>query len=204
VKKKLLSSSLLSIVLLCTAWGRPGRIDQVTTKMREDILRRVRFVEVQRLLPGTGQAGSYNVHSIAAKLELDEAASRDLIARFRSLPFERVTIAQCHEPGFALRLLDSDRNHVATISLCWKCHNLQATPDSPQEFHEYKEDFAADSKRGLSFQRRLDRLVPKPPESPNQAMERTATRRAFASCVTTNPSLRSTRAPGGRRSSFSR
>ena len=38
----------------------------------------------------------------------------------------------------------------------------------------------------------------------NKAMERTATRRAFTFRVAWTPSLRPTRAPGGRRSSFSR
>jgi hypothetical protein len=38
----------------------------------------------------------------------------------------------------------------------------------------------------------------------NHAMERTATRRAFTFRVTCTPSLRPTRAPGGRRSSYSR
>ena len=44
--------------------------------------------------------------------------------------------------------------------------------------------------------------VPSP--TPNQAMERTATRCAFTSYVTTTRSLWSTRAPGDRRSSYSR
>ena len=43
-----------------------------------------------------------------------------------------------------------------------------------------------------------------PPKRPNQAMERTATRRAFAFLATSTPVLRATRAFGGRRSSYSR
>lgn len=170
---KVIVSCLLSIMLFGTAQARPGRINEATIKMRENVLSRVRLVEVQRIRPNPAAAGGYTANDILSRSQLDEASSRDLIAQFKRLPFERVTIAQCHEPGFALRLLDSDKNLVATISLCWKCHNLQATPDSPQEFRDYKEDFAADSKRGLSFQRRLDALVPKPPDSPNHAMGRT-------------------------------
>jgi hypothetical protein len=41
-------------------------------------------------------------------------------------------------------------------------------------------------------------------ETPNHAMERTTTRRTFALNVASSPSLRPTRAPGGRRSSYSR
>jgi hypothetical protein len=41
-------------------------------------------------------------------------------------------------------------------------------------------------------------------ETPNRAMERTATRHAFSFGVAWTPSLRPTRAPGSRRSSFSR
>jgi hypothetical protein len=47
-------------------------------------------------------------------------------------------------------------------------------------------------------------LRPGRKKAPNQAMERTATRRAFTSRVAWMPSPRSTRAPGGRRSSYSR
>jgi hypothetical protein len=43
-----------------------------------------------------------------------------------------------------------------------------------------------------------------PPEASNQTMERTATRRAFVSSIATIFLLRSTLAPGGRRSSCSR
>lgn len=156
---------LLTIVLSGQAEARPGRIDKATIKMRENILSRVCFVEVQRLNPSCTVEG-YNDVCIVAKAELDPERSSELIAQFRRLPFERVTIAQCHYPGFALRLLDSDRNLIAIISLCWQCHNLQATFGSPAEFREYQEDFAADSKRGQSFQRLLDRFVPKPTESP--------------------------------------
>jgi hypothetical protein len=42
------------------------------------------------------------------------------------------------------------------------------------------------------------------PQASNQAVERTATRRALALCVATTSSLRSTRALGGRRSLWSR
>jgi hypothetical protein len=42
------------------------------------------------------------------------------------------------------------------------------------------------------------------PNASNQAMERTATRRAFTLCVATTSSLRAARVPGGRRSSCSR
>jgi hypothetical protein len=163
VNRKITFSALSFVVLLWTAQARPGRIDKATIKTREDIFSRTRSVEVQRV--ESNHEGGYQV---LATSQLDEAGSRELIAQFRRLPFERVTIAQCHEPGFALRLFDSDRNEVVTISLCWDCQNLQAARQSPAEFREYKEDFAADSKRGLSFQRRLDRLVPKPAESPTK------------------------------------
>lgn len=167
VNRKVTFSALFGIVLLCAAQARPGRIDKATIKMREDILSRTRFIEVQRV--ESDHEGGYKV---LATSQLDEAGSRELIVQFKRLPFERVTIAQCHEPGFALRLLDSDKNEIVTISLCWDCQNLQAASQSPEEFREYREDFAADSKRGLSFQRRLDRLVPKPPESADQSKRR--------------------------------
>jgi hypothetical protein len=41
-------------------------------------------------------------------------------------------------------------------------------------------------------------------QSPNQALERTATRCAFTLCVAKTSSLRATRSPGGRRSACSR
>ncbi len=149
MSKKIIFSFLLGMVLLSPAWARPGRIDEATIKMREEILSRTRFVEVQRVR-GDHEGG----YEILATAELDETGSRDLIAQFRRLPFERVTYGQCHEPGFALRFLDSDKKEVATISLCWDCRNLQAASQTPAEFREYREDFAAKSKRGLSFQRR--------------------------------------------------
>lgn len=162
---KALTFCLLAILLSGQAGARPGPIDKATIKMREDILRRVSFVEVQRLDTGCTVEG-YGDICIVAKAEQDAESSRELIAQFKRLPFERVTLAKCHYPGFALRLLDSDRNLIAIISLCWQCHNLQGTYGSSAEFREYKEDFAADSKRGMSFQRRLDGLVPNPTESP--------------------------------------
>ncbi len=156
---KLLIPYFLLIAVLCSpAQARPGPIDKATAKTRQDILDRTRFVEVQRVASHPAFEG----YRVLATQPLDEAQSRELLTHLRQLPFERVTVAQCHEPGFALRLLDADKRLVAELSLCWKCHNLKATQNSLEPFRKYQEDFAADSKRGKAFQIYLDGIFPKP------------------------------------------
>jgi len=156
---KLLIPYLLFIGALCSpAQARPGPIEKATVKLRQDILNQTRFVEVQRV----GSHPAIEGYRVLAKQLLNEAQSRDLLTQFRQLPFERVTVGQCHEPGFALRLLDADKQLVAEISLCWKCKNLRTTKNSLEPFRQYEEDFAANSKRGKAFQSYLDGIVPKP------------------------------------------
>jgi hypothetical protein len=63
-------------------------------------------------------------------------------------------------------------------------------------------------RRDFAFRCRHDFIEPRlrahSQQRPNQAMERTAARRAFPFSVATTPPLRATLAPDGRRSSFSR
>src|SRR5262245_57123797 len=124
---KMLIPYFLFVAVLCApAQARSGPIDKATAKTRQDILDRTRFVEVQRAESHPAIEG----YRVLATQSLDEAQSRKLLTHFRQLPFERVTVAQCHEPGFALRLLDADKRLLVELSLCWKCHNLKATKNS--------------------------------------------------------------------------
>lgn len=146
------------IAILCfPAQARPGPIDKASTNTRRDIIDGTRFVEVQRVASHPASS----VYRVLATQSLNETQSRALLRHFRQLPFERVTIAQCHEPGFALRLLDADKKLIAEISLCWMCHNLRAAPNSLEQFRAYQEDFAADSQRGKAFQSYLEGLFSK-------------------------------------------
>lgn len=156
--KLLIPFLFFSAVLVSPAHARPGPIEKATVKSRLDFLNRTRLVEVQR----TDSHPAMEGYRVLATRPLSENQSRDLLTQLRQLPFERVTHAQCHEPGFALRLLDADKKLIAELSLCWKCRNLKATQNSLEPFREYQEDFAADSKRGKAFQNYLDGIVPKP------------------------------------------
>lgn len=148
--------TLLASIIWCSALhAREGEIPKATSDLRKAFCAKVTTAEIQLLQPS--EEGAYIVLKTVA---LDAAKAKALVQEFRELPFERVTLGQCHAPGYAIRFFDTDKKLLIEFTLCWKCHNLRATNKTSPEFQTYEEDFASESKAGIAFQMYLQKYFP--------------------------------------------